>query len=188
MTMATPSMMVRRPLRCRIKTLPDVSSLSGRSSRRCCHPSGSDTSSRRTIWLVLLPARAATDRHATILEQMVLTEMMHRGLYAAHLRRMRVLYRERQQALISAVRDVFGDALATWPNAAVCISCCHCAQALIIRPPRDLFGNAASSRARCPSTTPARTRKRGCCWASRPSTPTLFRRLPRSCPLRSALA
>ncbi|MEO1292198.1 MAG: PLP-dependent aminotransferase family protein [Pseudomonadota bacterium] len=61
-------------------------------------------------------ARAVTDRHAPILEQLVLTEMMHRGLYAAHLRRMRVLYRERQQALIAALRDVFGDALDAWPS------------------------------------------------------------------------
>jgi len=41
-------------------------------------------------------ARAVIDRHAPILEQMVLAEFMHRGLYAAHLRRMRELYHARQ--------------------------------------------------------------------------------------------
>ncbi|MFQ3622616.1 MAG: PLP-dependent aminotransferase family protein [Acetobacteraceae bacterium] len=45
-------------------------------------------------------ARAVIDRHAPLLEQMVLAEFMHRGLYAAHLRRMRVLYRERLEAML----------------------------------------------------------------------------------------
>lgn len=53
-------------------------------------------------------ARTAAQGHAPLLEQMTLAEMMHRGLYVAHLRRMRVLYRERQQALADALRERFG--------------------------------------------------------------------------------
>ena len=53
-------------------------------------------------------ARAVIDRHAPIMEQMVLAEFMHRGLYAAHLRRMRALYRDRQQAMISVLRRTVG--------------------------------------------------------------------------------
>jgi GntR family transcriptional regulator/MocR family aminotransferase len=49
-------------------------------------------------------ARAVVDRHAPILEQMVLAEFMHRGQYAAHVRKMRALYRERQQALVEVLR------------------------------------------------------------------------------------
>ena len=53
-------------------------------------------------------ARAVVDRHAPILEQMVLAEFMHRGLYASHLRRMRTVYRERQQAMLAVLADVVG--------------------------------------------------------------------------------
>lgn len=53
-------------------------------------------------------ARAVIDRHAPIMEQMVLAEFMHRGLYAAHLRRMRALYRERQEAMLSVLHDHVG--------------------------------------------------------------------------------
>lgn len=50
-------------------------------------------------------ARRVVDRHAPLLEQMVLAEMMHRGLYAAHLRRMRVIYRQRQTALAAVLAE-----------------------------------------------------------------------------------
>lgn len=53
-------------------------------------------------------ARAVVDRHAPIMEQMVLAEFMHRGLYAAHLRRMRALYRKRQQAMLEILRRFVG--------------------------------------------------------------------------------
>ncbi len=53
-------------------------------------------------------ARAVAQGHAPLLEQMVLAEMMHRGIYAAHVRRMRVLYRERQITLAEALRDTVG--------------------------------------------------------------------------------
>ncbi|WP_068118425.1 PLP-dependent aminotransferase family protein [Tropicimonas marinistellae] len=50
-------------------------------------------------------ARVNSQGHAPLLEQMVLAEMMNRGLYAAHVRRMRVLYRERQTALAQALAE-----------------------------------------------------------------------------------
>ena len=53
-------------------------------------------------------ARAVVDRHAPILEQMVLAEFMHRGLYAAHLRRMRAIYGARQEALVAVLREELG--------------------------------------------------------------------------------
>ena len=53
-------------------------------------------------------ARTAAQGHSPLLEQMALAEMMHRGLYAAHLRRMRTLYRARQQALVAALEETLG--------------------------------------------------------------------------------
>jgi len=54
-------------------------------------------------------ARAVVDRHAPLIEQMVLSEFMHRGLLAAHIRRMRGLYRARQTHLVEGLRDLFGE-------------------------------------------------------------------------------
>lgn len=53
-------------------------------------------------------ARAVVDRHASLIEQMVLSEFMHRGLLAAHIRRMRGLYRGRQTQLLEGLRGIFG--------------------------------------------------------------------------------
>lgn len=53
-------------------------------------------------------ARAVIDRHAPILEQMVLAEFMHRGLYAAHLRGMPSLYHKRQQTLVASIEESTG--------------------------------------------------------------------------------
>lgn len=53
-------------------------------------------------------ARAAVDRHAPIIEQMVLAEFMDRGMFQAHIRRMRNLYRGRQQAMIGLLADELG--------------------------------------------------------------------------------
>lgn len=53
-------------------------------------------------------ARAIVDRHASLIEQMVLSEFMHRGLFAAHVRRMRGLYRTRQQHLIAGLQELYG--------------------------------------------------------------------------------
>lgn len=53
-------------------------------------------------------ASGVAQGNSPLVEQMVLAEMMHRGIYAAHVRRMRVLYRERQTALCAALEQGFG--------------------------------------------------------------------------------
>ncbi|MBZ8143463.1 aspartate aminotransferase, partial [Rubrivivax gelatinosus] len=56
-------------------------------------------------------ARAIVDRHASLIEQMVLSEFMHRGLLVSHIRRMRGLYRARQLHLIAGLQSLLGQAL-----------------------------------------------------------------------------
>jgi len=53
-------------------------------------------------------ARATTHGHASLIEQMVLAEMLTRGSFTAHMRQMRVLYRSRQTAFVDALSDQFG--------------------------------------------------------------------------------
>ncbi|MEL5878813.1 PLP-dependent aminotransferase family protein [Cereibacter sphaeroides] len=53
-------------------------------------------------------ARAVVDRHASLIEQMVLAEFMERGLFAAHVRRMRALYRTRGARLAAGLGALFG--------------------------------------------------------------------------------
>jgi GntR family transcriptional regulator/MocR family aminotransferase len=43
-----------------------------------------------------------------LIEQMVMSELLLRGLLVSHIRRMRVLYRARQSQLIEGLRVVFG--------------------------------------------------------------------------------
>ena len=47
-------------------------------------------------------ARYTSDRHTGVLEQAVVTDFFDHGLFAQHVRRMRLLYAERQQALHAA--------------------------------------------------------------------------------------
>lgn len=56
-------------------------------------------------------ARAATDRHAHMLDQMVLTDFMAQEHFARHLRRMRSLYEERQAILLEAAHKELGNKL-----------------------------------------------------------------------------
>lgn len=53
-------------------------------------------------------AHLSTDMHANLLDQAVLTEFIRDGHLLRHLRRMRVLYRERQQMLIRAAQRLQG--------------------------------------------------------------------------------
>lgn len=53
-------------------------------------------------------ARAILDRHASLIEQMVLSEFMLRGLFVSHVRRMRGLYRARQSQMIEGLNALFG--------------------------------------------------------------------------------
>ncbi len=56
-------------------------------------------------------ARAVLDRHASLIEQMVLSEFMLRGLFMSHVRRMRGLYRARQSLTIEGLKTLFGQDL-----------------------------------------------------------------------------
>lgn len=53
-------------------------------------------------------ARVTIDYHPSPIEQMALTEFIERDLLAAHIRRMRVLYRARQQEMIKGLGELFG--------------------------------------------------------------------------------
>ncbi|HLG84579.1 MAG TPA: PLP-dependent aminotransferase family protein [Bradyrhizobium sp.] len=52
-------------------------------------------------------ARTIVDRHASLIEQMVLSEFLHRGLLVSHVRRMRTLYRTRQKQLTDGLCELF---------------------------------------------------------------------------------
>ncbi len=51
-------------------------------------------------------ARAITDRHSPLLEQAVLADFIDEGHFTRHIRNMRMLYAERQEALIQAAQDL----------------------------------------------------------------------------------
>ena len=63
-------------------------------------------------------ARAILSRFSPSIEQAVLTDFIMEGHFARHIRRMRELYRERQQCLIEAARRELGDALGLEPDEA----------------------------------------------------------------------
>jgi GntR family transcriptional regulator/MocR family aminotransferase len=63
-------------------------------------------------------ARALADRHPPVPEQAVLAEFVAEGHFARHLRRMRRLYAERQQALVDAAEDVLDGLLDVRPSGA----------------------------------------------------------------------
>ena len=65
----------------------------------------------KTFWV----ARTTLDIHRPILEQAVLAEFLADGHYARHVRRMRLLYQRRQQALIAAVSRELGELLKVAP-------------------------------------------------------------------------
>ncbi|MGA8222562.1 MAG: PLP-dependent aminotransferase family protein [Candidatus Acidiferrales bacterium] len=63
----------------------------------------------------LVPAfsavRAATDDFSSTLYQVVMTDFIREGHFARHIRRMRILYRERRTALVQAIREQMSDLL-----------------------------------------------------------------------------
>ena len=61
-------------------------------------------------------ARLVSDRHSSVVEQAVLADFIAGGHYARHLRRMRALYAERQEALVAAARELLGDVLDVRPT------------------------------------------------------------------------
>ena len=54
-------------------------------------------------------ARAVVDRHASLIEQMVLSEFMNRGLFVSHIRRMRNLYQGRREKMLTGLTEIFGE-------------------------------------------------------------------------------
>lgn len=56
-------------------------------------------------------ARALTDRGSPVLEQAVVAEFLSEGHFSRHIRRMRMLYGERQEALVQAMRQHLAGAL-----------------------------------------------------------------------------
>jgi len=63
-------------------------------------------------------ARSIGDRHAPVLEQAVVADFLEEGHYVRHLRRMRLLYAERQEALVEAARGELAGLLELPPNRA----------------------------------------------------------------------
>ncbi|NJL55537.1 PLP-dependent aminotransferase family protein [bacterium] len=62
-------------------------------------------------------ARALVDRHPPLLEQVALTYFIKEGHFARHIRRMRSLYKERQDALVRAAQSLLAGSLEVSPNA-----------------------------------------------------------------------
>jgi GntR family transcriptional regulator / MocR family aminotransferase len=56
-------------------------------------------------------AKALSDRYEPMIEQMALAEFIEEGHFGRHLRRMRRLYEERQEAMVAAGKKYLGDAL-----------------------------------------------------------------------------
>jgi GntR family transcriptional regulator/MocR family aminotransferase len=63
-------------------------------------------------------ARAISGGHSPTLDQSVLADFMGEGHYVRHVRRVRALCAERQQALLSAAAIEIGDAMELAPDAA----------------------------------------------------------------------
>ncbi len=63
-----------------------------------------------------LAARAVGDQHSPTLEQAILSDFIAEGHYARHIRRMRSLYRERQEILVEECRRELGGLLAVGPS------------------------------------------------------------------------
>ena len=64
----------------------------------------------------LVAARAAADQHPPVLDQTVLADFIVEGHFARHLRRMRVAYRERLDALLDAAQRFCGGVLRVRPT------------------------------------------------------------------------
>lgn len=60
---------------------------------------------------VFSAARALTDQHSPVTDQMILTEFIVEGHFERHVRRMRTLYRERQAILIAEIEKQLGGVL-----------------------------------------------------------------------------
>lgn len=61
--------------------------------------------------------KSTIDRQSPILEQLVTTEFMERGYFTSHIRKMRLLYKERQEFLVCEIRKELGDLVTVNPEA-----------------------------------------------------------------------
>jgi len=61
-------------------------------------------------------ARAMSDQHSSLIEQAVVTDLLTEGHFSRHIRNMRALYQERQQAVIKAVDKYLGPRLDVHPD------------------------------------------------------------------------
>lgn len=66
----------------------------------------------------IIRIRRSLDDQTAIVMQPVLTEFIESGHFSAHIRRMRLLYAERQQVLIEAVRSRLGEVMTIEPDEA----------------------------------------------------------------------
>ena len=67
---------------------------------------------------VFAAARGQLDGHAVAITQAALAEFMESGAFAAHIRRMRALYKERQDILLALARRYLAGALTLLPSSA----------------------------------------------------------------------
>jgi GntR family transcriptional regulator/MocR family aminotransferase len=65
---------------------------------------------------VFASAKSVIDRHPPLLEQVTLLSFMRSGQFAAHIRRMRRIYRERQTVLVEEITRQMGDILHMEPS------------------------------------------------------------------------
>lgn len=65
----------------------------------------------------LAAERSVIDRQSPILEQLVLAEFMKEGHFARHIRKMRMLYKERQEFLINEIKKELGNLITIQPSA-----------------------------------------------------------------------
>lgn len=67
---------------------------------------------------VFTAARSIADRHSPMVDQAVLAEFMSEGHFGRHIRRMRLLYQERRDSIVDALRNELGGFLETSTAAA----------------------------------------------------------------------
>ena len=118
----------------------------------------------------LVAARAAADQHPPTLDQAVLADFIVDGHFARHLRRMRVVYQERLEALIAAAERCCGGVLRVRPvqtglHALADLEGVDAARVVKEAAARGV--EVAPAAAYC-ATAPRRTRWS---WASAPSVP-----------------
>ncbi len=94
---------------------------------------------------LLAAERLVIDRQSPIIEQIVLAEFMKEGHFTRHIRKMRMLYKERQEFLINEIRKEIGSLIKVQPSA----SGMH----LLAWLPEDLDDKEVSKELRCNNVT-----------------------------------